>query len=552
MMIMAPVEVSRRAWPLRAASLVALLVALLATSAAAWAAHAVVHDQEQRLLKERASELNLVLTSAIAAIPAGLSAQGGILKATNGSRAAYEREAQNSVTTGPGKLTFAWLRPAAGGSGFVVLAVAGDGMQRGELVTDARAQTFAQALHSAQRVATPVLGSDRKLGFAVGPPAAPAGTVLYRETALGPLAPPRAAASAPFAELDVAIYGAPSVRPATVLSSTTPDLPLHGDVRNVPLAAGASQWLVSVKAKRPLVGGVAAAAWWITLIAGVAGSLLIALVIETVARRRDAALALYASEHQVAETLQRSLLPKLPAIPGLDLAARYLAGGSGQEVGGDWFDAFPVSGGRVGIAVGDVIGHDLAAASAMAQIRAALRAYAVDGDPPKTVINRLDHLVDALGLTQLVTVVYGVLDPPAPDGSRLLTHTNAGHLPPLLRTASGQVQQISGGDSIVIGAPLAVDHSQAEQRLEPGSTLLLFTDGLVEVPGRSLEETLDELAATLAAQDPGADPESVCDHVLASASSRELRDDIALLAIRIGGYDVVPMPPSTGITAPVT
>ena len=387
-------------------------------------------------------------------------------------------------------------------------------------------------MHSAQVVATPVFSPDRLLGFALGPPAAPAGSVLYRESVLGPLKAPRQAGTAPFSELDVAIYATPTVQPAQVLASTTSDLPLRDGVRNQPLPAGDSDWLLSVQAKGPLVGSVATYASWVTLAGGLLGSLLIALVIEIAARRRDAALALYASEHQAAETLQRSLLPQLPTLPGLDLAARYLASGVGQQVGGDWFDVFPLGGGRVGLAVGDVIGHDLEAASAMAQIRSALRAYAIHGDSPMSVMTQLDHLVDTFNLTQLVTVVYGVLDPATPEGDRLLSYSNAGHLPPLLRHPDGRVDALSGGSSVVIGAPTTDPYTQAEQWIAPGSTLVLFTDGLVEAPGRSLDDALEQLSATIA-QHGAADSDAVCERVLSAMPAGSLRDDVALLAISL-------------------
>src|SRR3954469_7047684 len=208
-----------RRWPLRTASAVALLVALLATAALTWGAHSIVDDQEQRLLKERAAELNLLLTSSIDAIPMGLSAQGGILKATSGSRAAYEAAASEAVAAGPGELTFAWLQPAKSGNGWVVRASSGDGLANGDVITDARSATFNRALDTSEMIATPVVGADRRLGFVLGPPGAPpgpglllappappVGTVLYRETALGPLKAPQAAGTAPFAELVVVIY----------------------------------------------------------------------------------------------------------------------------------------------------------------------------------------------------------------------------------------------------------------------------------------------------------------------------------------------------------
>jgi hypothetical protein len=382
-------------------------------------------------------------------------------------------------------------------------------------------------------VPTPVIGASRVLGFALGPPSAPAGSVLYREATLGPVVnPPRQAATAPFSELDVALYSMTTPRPSSILISTTKNLPLRGDVRHQTLLVGQTKWLLEVRARSPLIGRLTADAPWIALGVGVLGTALLALVVETVARRRDAAVALYQVEHQVAESLQRSLLPRLPDLPGLELAARYLASGAGQQVGGDWFDAFPVTGGRCGLVVGDVIGHDVAAAGAMAQIRALLRGYAVDGDSPASVLTRLDRVVDELHLTQLVTVFYGLLDAPGPDGSRLLRYSNAGHVPPVLRHPDGSVDSLAGGASVVIGAPIASDYSEGEATLSVGSSLTLFTDGLVEVPGGSLTDGLDRVAQTVATHGDKS-PDALCDDLLADISLKSLRDDVALLVVHL-------------------
>ncbi|MDQ1748478.1 MAG: hypothetical protein QOD07_2741 [Frankiaceae bacterium] len=526
---------------LRPVSVLALLVMLAITAGATWLVHVAVRDQEQRLLKERASEIGLLLDQAIAAIPAGLDEQGAALRYSGRSTTAYVQVAQRAAAANQGKVTFAWLRPTPDHHGYRVLAAVGDGLHEGQLVTDMRSATFDRALTTDQIVPTPIIGSDRRLGFALGSPAAPAGTVLYRESALGPaVTPPRQASTAPFAELEVAIYGAPTADKSQVLTATTPHLPLRGEVRNVPLKAGVASWLTQIRPRTPLVGSLAAHAAWVAVGVGLLGALLVALVVETAARRRDAALALYDAEHQVAETLQRSLLPQLPTLPGLDVAARYLASGVGQQVGGDWFDVFPIAGGRVGLVVGDVIGHDLEAASAMAQIRASLRAYAIDGAQPVEVITRLDRLVDALGLTQLVTVVYGVLEPAQPDGSRRLRYTNAGHLAPMLRHPDGRVETLDGGESVVLGAPIAADHSQGETVVEDGAVVVMFTDGLVEVPGGSLDERLRQLSETIAAH-PGPGVESLCDRVLSGMSPQTLRDDIALLAVGVATSSGVPV-----------
>jgi len=516
--------------PLRAMSTIALLVALALTLGVTWAVHLAVHDQERRLLKERTSEVALVLTQAIDAIPASLQQQGAVLAATSGSVDAYVQAASNTLVNSP--TTFAWLRPGPGG-GFHVIAAEGDEMRTGETVTDARVATLTTALGTKSLVPTPVLGSQRLLGFAMGLGTAPSGTVLYRQSMLGPaVSPPRGAGTAPFSELETAVYASSSPQPSQILVSTTRHLPLEGSVQRELLPVGVGHWSLAVAARSPLVGTLTANAQWLTLAAGIVGSLLLASFVEVSARRRDAMLDLYRAEHQVAETLQRSLLPTLPTLPGLQLAARYLAGGTGQQVGGDWFDVFPLPKDCVGVVVGDVIGHDVSAASAMAQIRALLRGYAVDGDPPNSVVTRLDRVVDALQLTQLVTVFYGVLGPAAPDGSRWLHYTNAGHVPPVVRDAAGNVSSLTGTDSIVIGAPIDVAHAQSGVQLSAGTTLALFTDGLVEVPGGSLTDGLHDLEQSVNALGDS-DVEHICDELISSAERRRLRDDVALLVIRL-------------------
>jgi hypothetical protein len=514
-------------------STIALLLALAATALGVWFTDLVVDDQQQRLLEERTGEISLLFNVGMGAVVSDLSAQGGVLRATDGDMSAYTRSATEarSANRRPETQSYAWVRKD--GDRFVVAAAVGDGLREGqELTRPTVVQALGRAMTAEKLVSTQVFGEQRVLGFALGPPAAPRGTVLYRESVLGPLRAPQAAGTAPYSELDVALYAAPTVRAGQVLVSTTEDLPLTGTVRTEKFDFGANHWLLAVRPKGSLVGGITSTAPYAVLLVGLVGAVLLAAVVESAARRRDVAVALYESEHRVAETLQRSLLPQLPSVDGLDMSARYLASGSGQMVGGDWFDVFPVHGDRVGIAVGDVIGHDVAAASAMAQIRAALRAYAVDGAEPETVVTRLGRLVDTFGLAQLVTLVYGVLDAPDADGSRLLRFSNAGHLAPLRRCPDGAVESLTGGSSVVIGAPVPVAHTQAQVRLGLGDTVLLFTDGLVEEPGGSLDEALDRLAASVAGS-AAENSDQLCDRVLADLAGSELRDDIALLALRV-------------------
>ena len=159
---------------------------------------------------------------------------------------------------------------------------------------------------------------------------------------------------------------------------------------------------------------------------------------------------LYEVEHAAALTLQRTLLPVVPEVAGLQIATRYLVGVDGNQVGGDWYDVLPLPDGAVGIAVGDVVGHDLRAAAAMGQLRGVVRSYAWDGDQPGSVLDRCDQLVQGLEMAAMATAVYARLDPPDPDGTRTLHYANAGHPTPLL-LMNGDLVRLDGHHSPMIG-----------------------------------------------------------------------------------------------------
>jgi hypothetical protein len=519
----------------RQLSVAVVLVMVIITVAGAFAARVAVKDQESRLLKERTNEIGLVLTSSISALPGPLDVLGGVLKATNNSPAAFMQASAAAEIGTAATDTFALVRKTP--TGFVVVVAKGQSLHAGQLISGVRAQAFQRALTTTELVPTAVIGhgASRALGYALGPPVSPPGTVLYREDPLGPVGAPRAAKTAPFSELNVVIYA--SARPAAreVLAKTTNTLPLKGPVRTQPLAAGAADWTLQASAVHPLVGTAAEDAPLIVLVGGIFLAFLVGLVTEAETRRRKSAIALYDSEHRVAETLQRSLLPKLPAIAGLGLAARYLPGAAHQEIGGDWFDVFGLDDGQVGVVIGDVVGHDLAAAAAMAKVQASLRAYAWSGVPPGEVLDRLDGLIATFQISELVTVFYGVLDTTDDTGARTLTFANAGHLPPFVRYPDGRVDDLSAAASLLLGAPhpAGAARPQGQAVLSAGSMLLLFTDGLVEVPGESLTDSLSRLKATLADAPLDGDAQAVCDLVLAEIHPDRLRDDVAVLTIAL-------------------
>jgi PAS domain S-box-containing protein len=241
---------------------------------------------------------------------------------------------------------------------------------------------------------------------------------------------------------------------------------------------------------------------------------------------------LYSREHEVAEQLQRSLLPQLPDIDGLDRAARYLPGSTAAQVGGDWYDLFCLPDGTVGIAIGDVMGHDMTAAAAMGQLRSVLQSYAWQGSAPAVVLDRLDQLVQGLDMAQLATCLYGRLDPPQGGAPGRLRLANAGHLPPALRCPDGTVRLIGTEASLLVGAALGTERHEVEEPVEPGTVLVLYTDGLVEHRGRPIDDGLQALSDALASA-PDDDAEAIVEHLLAELADGDLEDDVALLVVRV-------------------
>jgi anti-anti-sigma factor len=233
-------------------------------------------------------------------------------------------------------------------------------------------------------------------------------------------------------------------------------------------------------------------------------------------------------ERRNAETLQRSLLPdRFPIIPGVDFASRYLPGGAGLEVGGDWYDVFPLPRGRVGLTIGDVVGRGLTAAAAMGQLRTALRAYAIETDSPAAVLQRLSRLVAEFEAAQMATLIYAVLDPE----TRSLSFASAGHPPPLLIGPDGPATYLMEGRSPPLGVTKATK-AEATVTLRPGSTVVLYTDGLIEGRRGSIGESMEALRT--AVEGHHGDLDSLCDdRVLQAPRPESSGDDVALLMVRL-------------------
>ncbi|MFD5835972.1 SpoIIE family protein phosphatase [Streptomyces collinus] len=260
-------------------------------------------------------------------------------------------------------------------------------------------------------------------------------------------------------------------------------------------------------------------------------------LIEDIARRAGLALdnaRLYQRQRKVAETMQNHLLPQMPGVSGLQMTVRYLPAPDASQVGGDWYDAFPLSDASTALAIGDVVGHDLEAAAGMAQVRNMLRAYAwSQHEPPSRVVERLDEAIQHITDVTMATTIFARVEP-AEDGHWQLSWTNAGHPPPLLISHDGLARYLTEGHGILLGTQTGTRRPDATAQLPPGSTLVLYTDGLVEAPRRTLDEGLERLrqhAAALAHR-PLA---SFTDQLLRRVRPSGNDDDVALLAVRVPG-----------------
>lgn len=237
----------------------------------------------------------------------------------------------------------------------------------------------------------------------------------------------------------------------------------------------------------------------------------------------------YAQEHLIAETLQRSMLPRgLPQIPGLELATRYMPGGGGTRVGGDWYDTVVMDDGRVMLAVGDVVGHGPQAAAIMGQLRTAMRAYALQQMPATVLMRSLDILLQDVAEQAIATAACVMLDP----AQGTLETVLAGHPPPIIVDPAGQTRFVKADAHVPMGVREAPLFLSSLTPFEQGATMLMFTDGLVESRSRPLGEGLDTLSKTLTGIGREVDVESLCDSVLNSMVPDSQADDIALLAVR--------------------
>ncbi|MGY1615969.1 SpoIIE family protein phosphatase [Geodermatophilus sp. SYSU D00691] len=236
---------------------------------------------------------------------------------------------------------------------------------------------------------------------------------------------------------------------------------------------------------------------------------------------------------QLAEALQRSLLTDPPTVPGTEVVVRYVPAAEAARVGGDWYDAFLLRDGTPVVVIGDVVGHDTAAAAAMGQLRGLLRGIAHhSGAGPTEVLRGLDEAIASMHTGTLATAAVARLT--GRDGGRVgLRWANAGHPPPLVLAPDGGVSVLGDrvGD-LMLGVDPAAERAERAHDLPAGAVVLLYTDGLIERRGRTIDAGLEQLAGHLAAL-AGRPLAELCDELLDRMLAGTPQDDVALVAVRL-------------------
>jgi hypothetical protein len=495
-------EALARAEPVRRLHGVTVLVVVIGilVTAALMVASFVVHDRnEDRLLGQRGHEAATVAASSINGLQGQMAAAS--VAAESDSDGARFRELMTPLVGTSRRFVSGsvWPLDAADAQPSVIVGAPPALLTQ---PADARRAFFAAtAGRTVLSIRDFLGGTPRRLGYAYAVPGSR--SVAYVEASLPRDRHARIASDSAFSDLDYALYLGTHARPSHLLASSSGDA-LHGQrTASEVVGFGDSQILLVVSPRGELGGALLAALPWVLAALGILLTIVAAFLAERLIRRRERAeelskrleevadenAALYASQREIAQQLQRSLMARsLPHFAWLESAARYEAGVAGTEVGGDWYDVLPIADDRVVFSVGDVCGRGLSAAVLMASLRYSIRAYALEHPDPARILDRLSAVMDTTADDQFATVICGSLD--ATAGT--LTVARAGH-PDLLVVDDDGAHYLDAP----LGPPVGVDddwsYRAVTRALPDDATLLAYTDGLVERRREHLDVGLERL-----------------------------------------------------------
>jgi serine phosphatase RsbU (regulator of sigma subunit) len=516
----------------------ALLTGLIVTGALVLTSVAVYNRNERRLLNLRVRELSLVLAATAPSIQTPLASAAELADATGGN--AQKFRAFMAPYVGPGRqFTSVSLWPL-GTSHLAPSTVLGSAPALASMPERA-ARFFRDSTRPGVLNLTSFLSSPRPaLGFDFSAPGRAHGFAVYAENPLPANRRSKLERNSAFSDLNYALYLGRSKRTSDVLVTSLEHLPIEGRQAADVVPFGAGVFTIVVSPNGSLGGAFFQRLPWIIALVGLFVSLAAALMTDRLARRRRRAEQLadvldrvaaenremYTEQRSIAQTLQHALLPDtLPAFDGLQVGARYVPAASGIDVGGDWYDVVAAGAGRVLVMIGDVSGHGLRAATTMASLRHAALAYAAQDPGPSAVLAQLSDFVNSGPHDYFATMLCALLDVRA----QRLTVAGAGHLPPLLIDGDGG-RFVELDANVPIGVARSSPYVQRTLSVGPDTTLIAFTDGLVERRGEVLDVGLARLRE--AATGVALALEDLLSELAQGLASEGHHDDTAIVGIR--------------------
>jgi serine phosphatase RsbU (regulator of sigma subunit) len=531
-------RLSSRWRPARVA-LVVLAVGLAVTIALAIAAQALYNRNEDRLLRLRVRELGLVLSGALPSSETPLASAAALADATGGNAQKFRtfiaisaREGRQFASVSLWPLGQANPKPTV---------VVGTQPQLASKPAQARA-VISKAARSSQLSVTGLLNSSHpSIGYAFATPGVAHGFAVYAENPLPKERRSRLEGSTGFADLNYALYLGHTQLRSQLLVYDIHHFPLTGRRASESVPFGDSAFTLVVTPNTSLGGTFFEDLPWLIGVLGILLALTAALMADRLAHRRRQAEQLagvldgiaeqnrkmYAEQRGIAQSLQHALLPeKLPELNGLRASARYVAATSGIDVGGDWYDVVEVDERTVLLVVGDVSGQGLRAATTMASLRYAALAYATSDPTPETILARLSNFANRQQHEYFATVLCCSIDVP----DRRITLASAGHLAPLLIDAEREGEFVTLEAGVPIGVNREAPYESVSITASARSTLIAFTDGLVERRGETLDTGLARLQAAATSETMALD--DLVAKLATEVASDSHPDDTAIVAIR--------------------
>jgi len=515
------------------APVLVLLLGLAVTGILTWTCWTVNQHNETRLLRLQVKEVGTVLSATLPNVESPLTSAADIASATDGDPTRFAAYA--APYAGPkGPFMLVALYEGSGAATHVVAAVGKWPAPAAGSLSLQSALRRAMAIHVLD--VTGILSQPHpSIAYALSVVSKPH-LVVYALTAVHPRQPLKVAKNSAFADLNYALYLGRSAQPGDLLGATDiSHLPLTGRTASDTTPFGNNTLYFVATSAADLGGSLLNRLPWIVAVVGTLSTLAVAFAAEQLVRGRRLAeqlaienQALYGEQRSIAQTLQRALLPEqFPDVPGLEFAGRYLPGTDRVDIGGDWYDVIGVgTDNGLLFVVGDVSGRGIQAATTMACLHYAIRAYAAQGDPAPAILSKLSGLLRVSTDGQFATVLCGAVDVRRHE----VKLASAGHLPPLLVTA-----EHCDYVKTVTGAPIGVPNGHAQYAevtfsVPRQATLLAFTDGLVERRGEPLDVGLQRLRAATSGELCPLD--NLLTKVVANVMAGTAQDDTAILGLR--------------------